>query len=262
MPPRGPECGQANGNFQLRSPSSSDFPAPSSTPGPGQATRAREPTPACQVRSRHAQAETARCPTGAGDWGGSGRCPAPGGVLGNSALGSRTPFSTRGPRPAPGARAPAPRRPRRAGPWPRVRPALPARATGGDGPQEGGRDGGTEDRAAAAYLGPGQRSSRAALAPQSGPKQRAAGAGGGSCSALGPAAPAHPRPPPRCASCGQSGSLRSRRRGARASERGASTERARSGHGAGTERAGARARGAGGRGARMRGGRREREGAG
>lgn len=248
MPPRGPECRQANGNFQLRSPSSSV-----SQPPPPRQAQVRGPARGSPRQAAKCVPSTPRlrppgAPQGLGT-GGSWRCPAPGGVLGNSALGSRTPFSTRVPRPVPGARAPAPRRSSRAGPWTRVRPALPAWATGGDGPQEGGRDGGTQDPAAAAYLGPGQRSSRAALAPQSGPKQRAAGAGGGSCSALGPAAPAHPRPPPRCASCGQSGSLRSRRRGARASEHAASTERARIGHEAGTEQAGARARGARGCGA-------------
>lgn len=46
MPPRGPECRQANGNFQLRSPSSSDFPAPSPKPGPGQRTCQPVPAPA------------------------------------------------------------------------------------------------------------------------------------------------------------------------------------------------------------------------
>lgn len=240
-------------------PSSSDFPAPSPIPGPGQRTCQPVPTPAGRVHSRHAQGEIALCPAGAGDLG-SRRCPARGGVLGNSALGSRTPSYTRVPRPVPGAGAPAPRRLRRAGAGARVRPARARDRRGRPvGEREGPRDSGS---APAAYLGPGRRSSRAALAPQSGPEQRAARAGGGSCSAPGPAAPAHPRPPPRCASCGQSGSLRSRRRGTRASERGASTKRARSGHGTGTERAGARARGAGERGARVRGGRREREGAG
>ena len=41
---------------------------PSSTPDPGQGTRRRVSTPACRVRSCHAQAETTRCPAGPGDW--------------------------------------------------------------------------------------------------------------------------------------------------------------------------------------------------
>lgn len=102
-------------------------------------------------------------------------------------------------------------------------PLTHARARAND--PRGRPAGGPEGRgAAAAYLGPCQRRSRVALVPQPGPEQRAAGAGG-SCSAPRPAAPAHPRPPPRCASCGQSSSLRSRRPGARA--RGAGGARAR-----------------------------------
>lgn len=73
---RGAQLGrrQANGNFQLRSPDFLTFPSPLPHAGSGPWTCQPVPTPACRVRSRHAQAETAGCPAGAPNWG-SRCCP-------------------------------------------------------------------------------------------------------------------------------------------------------------------------------------------
>lgn len=183
-------------------PSSTDPPAPSARragtadlPGGAHARlpRALPPRPG---RDR-------RCPAGSR---GRGSRLSPAAVTSrHSALGSSPPSSARVPRTAPAAHAPAPRRPRQAEPWAHARPACPCPRPEGTARRRRGRG-----WAAAAYLGPGQRSSRATLAPQSGPEQRAAGAGG-SCSAPGHpptrrrlrAAPAAGRSAPSAAGAGE-----------------------------------------------------------
>lgn len=182
-------------------PSPMDSPAPLPC-GPGQRTCQWCPRPpAACLPPRPGRAR--RCPAGSRDWGSRLRAAAV--SPRHPALGSSPPSATRVPKTAPAAHAPAPRRPRPAEPWAHARPACPWPRPEGTARRRGDRG-----WAAAAYLGPGQRSSRATLAPQSGPEQRAAGAGG-SCSAPGHpptrrrlrAAPAAGRSAPSAAGAGE-----------------------------------------------------------
>lgn len=238
---------------------------PSSTPDPGQGTRRRVSTPARRVRSRHAQAETTRCPAGPGDWevltlssprrsSGQLRTGLP-----HALLHARPATRAGSPRPGPTTAAPGgtlgPRTPRpaRAG----ERRGRPARG------REGGTDRGTEDRR------PLPTSVRASVAPAQPLRRSLAHSSARPAPAAAHALHPGPRHPPtrgRPRAAPAAGRAAPSAAGAgereRANAERANAERARNGHGSGTKRAGARARGAGGRGARVRGGRREREGAG